>query len=101
MAVDSNIIIYERIKEEIRNGKTLHAAIQAGFSRAFLTIIDSHVTTFVAAAVLMYFGSGPIKGFAVTLTIGIFSSLFTALTFTQFVLKQMADLVKTPKYYGV
>lgn len=101
MAVDSNIIIYERIKEEIRHGKTLKAAIDAGFSRAFLTIIDSHVTTLVGALVLMYFGTGPIKGFAVTLTIGIFASLFTALTFTQFCLRQTSDIVTDVKYYGV
>ncbi|MGE5421643.1 MAG: protein translocase subunit SecD, partial [Ignavibacteriales bacterium] len=100
MAVDSNIIIFERIKEEIRRGKTLKAAIDAGFSRAFLTIIDSHVTTLITALVLMYFGIGPIKGFAVTLTIGIIASLFTAITFSQSVLKLLADLVTKTRYYG-
>ncbi|MGE5398448.1 MAG: protein translocase subunit SecD [Chitinophagales bacterium] len=101
MAVDSNIIIFERIKEEIRSGKTLKAAIDAGFSRAFLTIIDSHVTTLITALVLMYFGIGPIKGFAVTLTIGIIASLFTAITFSQSVLKLLADLVTKPRHYGI
>lgn len=101
MAVDSNIIIFERIKEEIRSGKTLKPAIDAGFRRAFLTIIDSHVTTLVTALVLMYFGIGPIKGFAVTLTIGIIASLFTAITFSQLVLKLLADLATKPKFYGV
>ncbi|MGE5415724.1 MAG: protein translocase subunit SecD [Acidobacteriota bacterium] len=101
MAVDSNIIIFERIKEEVRSGKTLKAAIDAGFRRAFLTIIDSHVTTLITALVLMYFGTGPIKGFAVTLTIGIIASLFTAVTFSQSVLKLLADLVTKPKFYGV
>lgn len=101
MAVDANIIIYERLKEELRNGKTLRAAIDAGFSRAFWTIFDANVTTLIAAIVLMFFGTGPIKGFAVTLSIGIVASMFTAITFTRLVLKLVADLFKKPEYYAV
>lgn len=102
MAVDANIIIYERLKEELRNGKSLRAAIDAGFSRAFWTIFDSNVTTLIAAAVLFYVGSGTIKGFAVTLSIGILCSLFTAITFTRFMLKTFAEskIVKNTKLYG-
>ncbi|MCL2817796.1 MAG: protein translocase subunit SecD, partial [Clostridiales bacterium] len=82
MAVDANIIIYERIKEELKAGKSLRAAIEAGFKRAFWTIFDSNLTTLLAAVVLIYFGSGPIKGFAVTLSLGLLASMFTAITFT-------------------
>ena len=102
MCVDANIIIYERLKEELRNGKTLRAAIDAGFSRAFWTIFDANVTTLIAAAVLFYLGTGTIKGFAVTLSIGILSSMFTAITFTRFMLKLLAEskLVTNVKLYG-
>lgn len=102
MCVDANIIIYERLKEELRLGKSLRAAIDAGFTRAFWTIFDSNVTTLIAAGVLFYLGSGTIKGFAVTLSIGILSSMFTAITFTRFILKQLADskLVTNLKLYG-
>ncbi len=79
MAVDANVLINERIREEINNGRPVQAAINSGFSRAFNAIIDSNVTTLIAAFMLFQFGSGPIKGFAVTLTIGLLSSLFTAL----------------------
>ncbi len=79
MAVDSNILIFERIKEEEAAGKTAYAAMTAGFSRAFTTILDSNVTTVVAAAALYYYGSGPLRGFALTLTLGIIASLFSAL----------------------
>lgn len=79
MAVDSNVLIYERIREELRTGKTALASIHAGFERATLTILDANVTTLIAAAVLYQFGTGPIKGFAVTLSLGIVASLFTAL----------------------
>lgn len=99
MAVDANIIIYERIKDELRHGKTLKAAIEAGFGRALWTIIDSNVTTLIAAGVLMFFGSGPIKGFAVTLSIGIIASMFTAITFTRWVLKMVSDLLKKTELY--
>ncbi|HPT25544.1 MAG TPA: protein translocase subunit SecD [Bryobacteraceae bacterium] len=78
MAVDSNVLIFERIKEEIRNGKAVPGAIAAGFSRAFVTILDTHVTTVVASAFLFMFGTGPVRGFAVTLVIGLIANLFTA-----------------------
>nr|NJM01358.1 protein translocase subunit SecD [Desulfobacula sp.] len=83
MAVDANVLIYERIKEEIKTGKTAMAAVNAGFERAAITIIDSNLTTLIAAVVLYQFGTGPIKGFAVTLTIGILASLFTALVLSR------------------
>ncbi len=79
MAVDANVLIFERIKEELRLGKTPLAAVDAGFDRASLTILDANVTTLIAALVLFQFGSGPVKGFAVTLSMGVVSSLFTAL----------------------
>lgn len=79
MAVDANVIIFERIREELRVGKTPMAALDGGFSKAFLPIMDANVTTLIAALVLFEFGTGPVKGFAVTLSIGILSSLFTAL----------------------
>jgi len=101
MAVDANIIIYERIKEELRFGKTLRAAIEAGFKRAFWTIFDANITTLITAMVLMYFGTGPIKGFAVTLSIGIVASLLVALTFTRYVLVLFANISKNQKLYGV
>lgn len=78
MAVDSNVLIFERIREELRAGKAVIAAVDAGFKKAFLTIIDTHVTTIVSCAFLFLFGTGPVKGFAVTLVIGLFANLFTA-----------------------
>ena len=78
MAVDSNVLVFERIREELREGKGVRAAIENGFSRAFGTIIDTHMTTIIAALFLFQFGTGPIKGFAVTLLIGLFASVFTA-----------------------
>lgn len=83
MAVDANVLIYERIKEELRNGSSPQSAIYAGFDRAFATIWDSHVTNLLAAIMLFGIGSGPVKGFAVTLTIGIITSLFTAVSCTR------------------
>jgi preprotein translocase subunit SecD len=83
MAVDANVIIYERIREEIRAGKSAVSAIDAGFSRAITTILDSQLTTFAAAVIMFWLGSGPIRGFAVTLSIGIFTSIFTAITVTR------------------
>jgi preprotein translocase subunit SecD len=78
MAVDSNVLIFERIREELRAGKAVVAAVDAGFNKAFLTIIDTHVTTVVSCAFLFLFGTGPVKGFAVTLVIGLVANLFTA-----------------------
>lgn len=83
MAVDTNILIFERIREELRGGKTVRGAIDAGFSRAFKTVIDTHVTVLVSGLILYQFGTGPVKGFAVTLMIGIAVSLFTAVFFTR------------------
>lgn len=83
MAVDTNVLIYERIREELRNGQTLRNAVSRGFDRAFVTIFDSHVTTFVSGIALYWYGTGPVKGFAVTLTIGIVVSLFTAVFVTR------------------
>jgi preprotein translocase subunit SecD len=85
MAVDTNILIFERIREELRGGKTVRAAIDSGFGRAFRTVIDTHVTVLVSAAILYQFGTGPVKGFAVSLAIGILASLFTAVFFTRLV----------------
>jgi preprotein translocase subunit SecD len=78
MAVDSNVLIFERIREELRAGKAVIAAVDAGFKKAFLTIIDTHVTTIVSCAFLFLFGTGPVKGFAITLVIGLFANVFTA-----------------------
>jgi preprotein translocase subunit SecD len=85
MAIDANVLIYERIREEARLGKTLRAAVDAGYSRATLTILDANVTTLIAAVVLFQFGTGPVKGFAVTLCIGILASMFTAIIVTRLV----------------
>ena len=83
MAVDANVLIYERIREELRAGRTTIAAIDAGFSRAFVTILDSQLTTLAAAIIMFWLGSGPIRGFAVTLTLGIITSIFAAVTITR------------------
>ena len=89
MAVDANVIIFERIREELRKGRNIFSAVEAGFSRAWGTILDANITTLIAAAVLFQFGTGPIKGFAVTLSLGILSSMFTAV----FVTKVFLDLL--------
>ena len=85
MAVDANVLIFERIREELETGKSVWHAVDAGYSRAFTTILDANVTTMIAALVLLQFGSGPIKGFAVTLSIGIAASLFTAIVVTRLI----------------
>jgi preprotein translocase subunit SecD len=85
MAVDSNVLIFERIREELRAGKSVTAAVNAGFSKAFLTIIDTHVTTVVSCAFLFLFGTGPVKGFAVTLVIGLLANVFTAVFVSRFI----------------
>ena len=89
VAVDANILIFERIREELRTGKTIRIALDAGYNRAFITIIDTHITGIVAAALLIMFGTGPIKGFAVTTIIGLLASLFTAV----FVTRVMFDYI--------
>jgi preprotein translocase subunit SecD len=83
MAVDANVLIYERIREEVRSGRTMLSSLDAGFTRAFGTIVDSHVTTLVAGALMFWLGSGPVKGFAVTLSIGVLTSLFSAILVTR------------------
>jgi len=94
IAVDSNVLIYERIREEVRAGRSAINAIDAGFSRALATILDSNITTFIAAAVLFYIGTGPVRGFAVTLGIGILTSLFTAFTLTRLIVAYWVRLYR-------
>lgn len=102
MAVDANVVIFERIKEELKVGKTIKASIDSGFNRAFGAIFDSNVTTMIAAIVLYFFGTGTIKGFALTLGLGIIVSMFTALTVTRFLLNRMVDFrLNNLKFYGV
>ena len=102
VAVDSNIIIYERIREELYRGKSLKASIESGFKRALWTILDSNITTLIAAIVLYAFGSGTIKGFALTLAIGLVASLFTAITLTRYMLRWMSDIsfLSKKRLYG-
>ena len=100
-AVDANVIIFERVKEEIKSGKTLRASVDAGFKRAFAAILDSNITTVIAAVVLWIFGTGTIIGFAKTLLIGTLVSMFTAIMVTRFLLRQLCIFgSKNPKYYS-
>ena len=85
MAVDANVLIFERIREELASGKTVRSAIDAGYNRAFTTILDANITTLITAVVLYSFGTGPIKGFALTLSIGIIASMFTAIVVTRLI----------------
>ena len=85
MSVDANVLIFERIREELRSGKTVRAAIDAGYGRAFVTILDANITTLITAVVLYSFGTGPVKGFALTLSIGILASMFTAIIVTRLI----------------
>ncbi len=96
MGVDSNVLIFERIREELRNGKTPPSAVEQGFAHAWITIVDTHVTTIVSAAILFIFGTGPVKGFAVTLTFGLLANLFTAV----FVSRVIFDWVLSRKQRG-
>lgn len=95
MAVDANVLIYERIREELKTGKHIRSAVAAGYNKAFTTILDSNITTLIAAALLFKFGTGPIRGFGVTLSIGIMASMFTAI----FVTRIIFDLVTTNKKF--
>ncbi len=97
MSVDANVLIFERIREELRTGKTVRASIDAGYRRALLTIVDSHVTTLITALVLFQFGTGPIKGFAVSLSLGVVISLFTAVVIT----KSIFDIRKQYKSLSI
>ena len=103
MAVDANVLIFERIKEELRVGKSIRVSVDAGFKKAFSTILDSNVTTLIAGVVLIILGTGTIRGFAVTLCIGILISLFTAISFTRFILMNLvaSGVIKSSKYFGV
>jgi preprotein translocase subunit SecD len=94
MAVDSNVLIYERVREEVRSGRTPLNSLDAGFSRALATIIDSNLTTFIAAAVLFFVGSGPVKGFALTLGIGIVTTVFTAFTLTRLLIATWVRMLR-------
>ena len=96
MAVDANVLIFERVREELRNGKRVKAALDAGYHRAWRTILDSHLTNLISAAVLYQFGSGPIKGFAVTLGLGIIASLYTAVLVSRMIF-EIALLNRNPK----
>jgi len=96
MGVDSNVLIFERIREELRNGKTPPSAVEQGFSHAWITIVDTHVTTIVSAFILFIFGTGPVRGFAVTLTFGLLANLFTAV----FVSRMIFDWVLSRKQRG-
>jgi preprotein translocase subunit SecD len=86
VAVDANVLIYERMRDEIRGGRSLISAMDAGFSRAMSTIIDANLTTLLAAVLMFQFGAGPVKGFAWTLSIGVVTSVFTAVLITQVLL---------------
>lgn len=102
MAVDANVLIFEHFKEEYRQGKTLRAAMNAGFKRAFTTIFDSNITTIIAAIVLFMFGTGSIRGFAITLGLGVVLSMLTAISLTQYMLKLLigANLFQNPFVFG-
>lgn len=104
MAVDANVIIFERIREEIRTGRTLRAAVDAGYRHALRAILDANVTTLIAAGVLFWLGTDRIRGFAVTLSVGIVVSMFTAIVLTRFVIRHLinAGLFRNPRvYFGV
>lgn len=101
MAVDANVIIFEKIKEELRLGKTLYTAIETGWRRALVTIVDSNATTLIAAAVLLWLGSGPIRGFAVTLTIGVVASMFTAIMVTRVFVDLVAGTRLAPRLEAI
>ena len=97
MAVDANVLIFERMREEVKNGRSTRDAAEAGFTEAWATIVDSNLTTLVAAFVLLYFGSGPVRGFAVTLAIGIATSMFTSVTVTRLIITGWLQKYKPTK----
>ena len=103
MAVDANVIIFERLKEEYANGKSIRASVTSGFKRGLMTIMDSNITTIIAAIILFTFGEGAIKGFAITLSIGILTSMFTALVISRAVLVGLANnrSMQAPSLYGI
>ena len=102
MAVDANVIIFSRVKEEVAGGKSIRVAVDSGFKRAMSTVVDSQVTTIIAAVILYQLGTGPVRGFAMTLMIGIFASLLTAVVVTQLYLSLLADSkLATKKFFGI
>ena len=102
MAVDANVIIFERIKEELKLGKTVRSAVDAGFHRALSAVIDSNITTIISAVILIFLGTGTIKGFGVTLLIGVVVSMISAIFVTKLLLKQMIGMnVKNIWLYGI
>lgn len=103
MAVDANVVIFERIKDELRSGRSMRSAIESGFERAFPAILDSNVTTIIATVVLFALASGPVRGFAVTLFVGIVSSMFTAIGLTKFLIRLAlkAGILRSGRYLGV
>ena len=102
MAVDANVVIFERVKEELRLGKTVRSAVDAGFNRALTAVIDSNITTIISAVILWVLGTGTIKGFGITLFIGIIISMLSAIFVTKFLLKQMIGMnVKNLWFYGI
>jgi preprotein translocase subunit SecD len=101
MGVDSNVLIFERIREEIRAGKAASAAVDQGFAHAWVTIVDTHVTTIVSAAILFMFGTGPVKGFAVTLTIGLLANLFTAVFVSRVIFDAHLNKLKTGEMVSI
>jgi len=101
MAVDANVVIFERIKDELAAGKSVGASVKAGFNRAITAVVDSNVTTLISCVVLYLFGTGTIKGFAVTLFIGVAVSLVTAVLLTKFLLKSVVGFgIENPWLYG-
>jgi len=103
MAVDSNVIIFERIKEELAHGNSIFNSINAGFSKGFIAIFDSNITTLIITVILFAFGTGPVKGFAITLALGTLASMLTAISITKILLVTFVYMfnLKNPKYFGV
>ena len=103
MAVDANVIIFERIKEELRFGNSIRNSIDSGFNKGFIAIFDSNLTTLIITTILFVFGTGPIKGFAVTLALGTLASMFTAITATKVLLLTFVNMFgfRSPKLFGV
>ena len=102
MAVDANVVIFERIKEELKLGKTVRSAVEAGFHRALAAVIDSNVTTIISAAILWWLGTGTIKGFGMTLLLGVVISMVSAIFVTRLLLRQMIGMnVKHLWLYGI
>lgn len=103
MAVDANVLIFERFKEEVKKGKTLRSSMASGFDRALITIMDSNITTLMAAAILFYLGTGPVKGFAVTLALGVLLSMISAVIVTKYMLHFLifSNITKNPWIFGV